>query len=884
MSLYRVRQQRECSQAAATVFPSSSDPRYRCEPHWLASSATAFHELEAPCPPSPPFMARPPSPSRLLPPPLNPAPAILPLAALTCPSVPPLYPCSLSLPLPFPSPSPFASPIPPLSPFTQTHPQAWADAYGLSADSLLPPSPLSLPPSLPPAPHLEDCAALTALRQQAEQRGERGELPPWADPQPAQEGVRGAQEGGAQGEVGSACCKRAASGEASGEFKASLTVGAEAGASASPPLPTCCTCVPQPPWAVRIGRQCSENWSGAEGCVQMTALRSSSRLLLFPSSPRLLVYSSPHFFVSGALGLGVTWAGVPPLLEASHLSLRRPDPDPSYVHIMAVLLSVALSSNRILVPLPASYGRANSSHCHGHLPSIACAAVRPVLLCHLCSCATCAAVRPVLLCDLCSCATCAPVRPVLLCDLCCVATCAAVRPVLRCDLCCCATCAPVRPVLLCDLCSCATCAPVRPVLLCDLCCCATCAALRPVLLCDLCCVATCAAVRPVLLCDLCCCCATCAALQLTMSHGSSWSCFFAPIASPLCSQEVALTLSANQLPPCVAPAEGYRAAAAAAERVVCVNTSALNDLKFEASAAGLWGEAYAKDPDVVELRGEVQLEGTEHKKLHWWRAQAVRFMLRWPSAHLCHVINQQRHTAYGMHVANRIARQVELHSQLQQSLPPLPPPTDSNAPSASAAAEASAIAAAVATAAAARFADSTADSTAAPAAAAAGAGGGGGASGASLVSEPYIVRPIVSMHVRQSDKQVEMGVWSFAAHMLFAARLQRTLVDLKHVWLSTEMQAIDSRVAVINEAATPLYAGWTFLYAANGRLPEGALDPHAYDALQSPAASLASLLIAAQCDVFIGSLGSNWSRLINELRATNGRLYNGFVAMNLGEW
>ncbi|CAI5523934.1 unnamed protein product [Closterium sp. Naga37s-1] len=646
-----------------------------------------------------------------------------------------------------------------------------------------------------------------------------------------------------------------------------------------------------------------------------------------------------------------------------------------------------------------------------------------------------------------------------------------------------------------------------------------------------------------------------------MGHGSSWSCFFTPIASPLCSQEVALALSTNQLPPCVAPAEGYRAAAAAAERVVCVNTSALNDLKFEASAAGsvaerpwagedgfssvgcgsssrcgacvlhgcdlilgdpevaggiqrwqvgsrggrwdpevaggiqrwqvgsrggrwdpevaggiqrwqvgsrggrwdpevaggiqrwqvgsrggrwdpevaggiqrwqvgsrgwqvgsrggrwdpevavgsrggrwdpevaggiqrwqvgsrggrwdpevaggiqrwqvgsrggrwdpevacgiqrwqvgsrggrwdpevaggiqrwqvgsrggrwdpevaggiqrwhvgsrggmwdtqkLWGEVYAKDPDVVELRGEVQLEGTEHKKLHWWRAQAVRFMLRWPSAHLCHVINQQRHTAYGMHTANRIARQAELHSQLQQSLPPLPPPTDSNAPSASAAAEASAIAAAVATAAAARFADGnfSTDSTAAPAAAAACAAAGGGASGASLVCEPYMVRPIVSMHVRQSDKQVEMGVWSFAAHMLFAARLQRTLVDLKHVWLSTEMQAsqhdkikallpvcsLPFPFSVINEAATPLYAGWTFLYAANGRLPEGALDPHAYDALQSPAASLASLLIAAQCDVFIGSLGSNWSRLINELRATNGRLYNGFVAMNLGEW
>ncbi|CAI7916523.1 unnamed protein product [Closterium sp. NIES-54] len=49
----------------------------------------------------------------------------------------------------------------------------------------------------------------------------------------------------------------------------------------------------------------------------MSALRSSSCLLLFPSSPRLLVYSSPHFFVSGALGLGVT----------SHLQVRGADSD-----------------------------------------------------------------------------------------------------------------------------------------------------------------------------------------------------------------------------------------------------------------------------------------------------------------------------------------------------------------------------------------------------------------------------------------------------------------------------------------------------------------------------------------------------------------------------
>ncbi|CAI5486018.1 unnamed protein product [Closterium sp. Naga37s-1] len=765
MSLYRVRQQRACAQAAATALASSSAPRYRCEPHSLPPSATAFHELEAPCPPCRPFMARPPSPSRLLLPPLNPTP---PLS----------YSRRRILSILCPAPSLLT---------------AWADAYGLSPDSLLPPSPLSLPPSLPPAPHLEDCAALTALRQHAEQRGQGGEPPAWAEPQPVQ-GVRGAQ---GEGEAGAACCRRAASGEASCEFKASVRVGAAANAPASPSPAACCTCVPQPPWvrhlhfrltltrestcdsllpfslfnhsslphtpafhsctapccppclllALPVGRggETGRMYHGmergsAEGCVQFQLF---APLLIFCFSPRLPVFLCPHTLMSSC---------PPSLAGASHVQVRGADSDnlalTRVVHIMAVLLSVALSSNRILVPLPASYGRANSSHCHA------------------------------------------------------------------------------------------------------------------------------------------------------MGHGSSWSCFFAPITSPLCSQEVALALLANQLPPCVAPVEGYRAAAAAAERVVCVNTSGLNDLKFEASAAGLWGEAYGKDPDVVEQRGEVQLEGTEHKKLHWWRAQAVRFMLRWPSAHLCHVINQQRHTAYGMHVANRIARQAELHSQLQQSLPPLPPPTDSNAPSAAAAAEASAMAAAVAAAAAARFAgERSSDSTAAAAAAAAAAGGGGasGSSPASLACEPYMVRPIVSVHVRQSDKQVEMGVWSFAAHMLFAARLQRTLVDLKHHTRTLRCTRLSSPIplrpppattvqSVINEAATPLYAGWNFLYAANGRLPEGALDPHEYDALQSPAASLASALIAAQCDSFIGSLGSNWSRLINELRATSGRLYSGFVAMNLGEW
>ncbi|CAI5472437.1 unnamed protein product [Closterium sp. Yama58-4] len=49
------------------------------------------------------------------------------------------------------------------------------------------------------------------------------------------------------------------------------------------------------------------------------------------------------------------------------------------------------------------------------------------------------------------------------------------------------------------------------------------------------------------------------------------------------------------------------------------------------------------------------------KKVHWWRAQATRFMLRWPSAYLCHIINRERHHVYGMHVARQV-----LASQMDQ--------------------------------------------------------------------------------------------------------------------------------------------------------------------------------------------------------------------------
>ena len=90
---------------------------------------------------------------------------------------------------------------------------------------------------------------------------------------------------------------------------------------------------------------------------------------------------------------------------------------------------------------------------------------------------------------------------------------------------------------------------------------------------------------------------------------------------------------------------------------------------------------------------------------------------------------------------------------------------------------------------------------------------------------------------------------------------------------------------VVDEAKD--YSAWTFLYTRNKRQlcttkmkdyelsigKQGLLD-----------VSFANLLISAECDYFIGTPASNWNRLINELRLTNGRFQAGYITLNFGEW
>ncbi|CAI7844029.1 unnamed protein product [Closterium sp. NIES-53] len=58
--------------------------------------------------------------------------------------------------------------------------------------------------------------------------------------------------------------------------------------------------------------------------------------------------------------------------------------------------------------------------------------------------------------------------------------------------------------------------------------------------------------------------------------------------------------------------------------------------------------------------------------------------------------------------------------------------------------------------------------------------------------EPYVPRPIVSVHVRQGDKGFEMQLFSFYAYMFMANRIRRGFPGVRYVWLGTEMQHGDA--------------------------------------------------------------------------------------------
>ncbi|CAI5484289.1 unnamed protein product, partial [Closterium sp. Yama58-4] len=364
-----------------------------------------------------------------------------------------------------------------------------------------------------------------------------------------------------------------------------------------------------------------------------------------------------------------------------------------------------------------------------------------------------------------------------------------------------------------------------------------------------------------------------------IGKASTFECYFFPMVSKECEDIAMAEHNAGRIPPCP-DFRDLEGALRSDSPVVCAKDEDYNRLRLRGDAAREWGDAYLQRPNVVELTGSMQPVNPAQRQVHWWRAQAIRFMLRWPSAYMCHITNRVRHNAYGQQVAIHMVKAAAEQEAIIKALRPddahkglainygqeintlshmnfsapnletevwpgldyagcsLDNHTDPEAPK--------------------HAADSVYE----------GVGG-----------EPYIPRPIVSMHVRQGDKAGEMRLISFPSFMFMANRLRRRVPFLKYVWLSTEMQS------VIDQSQQ--YKDWAFLYSTNPR-QNGTTSIFEYEQTAGVAKlagiSLANLLISSQADFFVGALGSNWNRLISELKATSGRLYAGYASVNFDEW
>lgn len=74
------------------------------------------------------------------------------------------------------------------------------------------------------------------------------------------------------------------------------------------------------------------------------------------------------------------------------------------------------------------------------------------------------------------------------------------------------------------------------------------------------------------------------------------------------------------------------------------------------------------------------------------------------------------------------------------------------------------------------------------------------------IHNPWIPRPLLSMHVRMGDKACEMKVVGFEHYMQLADRIRKHFPDLNSIWLSTEMQACPWVLVTHDSVATfPLH-------------------------------------------------------------------------------
>ncbi|KAK7278216.1 hypothetical protein RJT34_23241 [Clitoria ternatea] len=292
------------------------------------------------------------------------------------------------------------------------------------------------------------------------------------------------------------------------------------------------------------------------------------------------------------------------------------------------------------------------------------------------------------------------------------------------------------------------------------------------------------------------------------SSRSSWSCYFFPETSLECQQRAFELMKSEE---------------ALSKGIVTTKENYTTKHIWAGPTPRKWGLPWNFLQPTTDINGTLL---ASHRKMdrRWWRAQAVRYLMRFPTEYTCNLMNEARQAAFG-----KLAAKMVLESLAWDW------PKES-----------------------------------------------GGKTRSDIDEyvwsnhEPWVPRPLLSMHVRMGDKACEMKVVGFEEYMQLADRTRSHFPYLNSIWLSTEMQEVIEK--------TREYPHWNFYYTKVRRQVRMNMSMAEYEASLGRETStnypLVNFLMAADSDFFVGALGSSWSFLIDGMRNTGGKVMSGYLSVN----
>ncbi|RYQ90970.1 hypothetical protein Ahy_B09g096875 isoform H [Arachis hypogaea] len=122
------------------------------------------------------------------------------------------------------------------------------------------------------------------------------------------------------------------------------------------------------------------------------------------------------------------------------------------------------------------------------------------------------------------------------------------------------------------------------------------------------------------------------------SSRSSWSCYFFPETSQECRQRAFELMKSEE---------------ARNNGIVTIKESYTSKHIWAGPTPRKWGAPWSYLQPTTDVNGSLLVS---HRKMdrRWWRAQAVRYLMRFPTEYTCNLLNEARHAAFGTIAAKMV--------------------------------------------------------------------------------------------------------------------------------------------------------------------------------------------------------------------------------------